>query len=88
MKTKFKLVRFVLAATFGSLLWAGCATEPTYNDVASSELRPADLTDRRADTRPDLQNGSQAYAGWNKIITEQPATEPTIIESAGAERPR
>ena len=88
MKTKFKLVRFVVAATFGSLLWAGCATERTYYGDASSNLRPVDLTDRRADTHPELQTGSEEYAGWNQIVETPAPDESTIFESAGAERPR
>lgn len=88
MKTKFKLVRFVVAAAFGSLLWAGCATERTYYGDASSNLRPVDLTERRANTHPELKTGSEEYAGWHQVV-ETPASEkPTIYESAGAERPR
>lgn len=84
MNTKFKLVRVVVAATFGSLLWAGCASEQVYYGDSSSNLRPVDLTKNRPGTHPELRNGSEQYSGWTDV-SELPGV---ITESAGAERPR
>lgn len=77
----------VVAAAFGSLLWAGCASERVYYGDASSELRPVDLTKNRADTHPELRNGSEAYANWTDV-SDLPARGVIVTESAGAERPR
>jgi hypothetical protein len=77
----------VIAATLGSLLWAGCASDRTYYGDATSDLRPVDLTKRRADTHPEQRTASETYAGWDRT-TDTPAESPTIIESAGAPRPR
>jgi hypothetical protein len=86
MNTRFKAVRLVVAATFGSLLWAGCATERTYYGDSSADLRPVDLTEWRADTHPERRTASENYAGWDTSV-EAPVEAPTIIESSGAERP-
>lgn len=76
-----------MAATLGSLLWAGCASDRTYYGDASSDLRPINLTERRADTHPEQRTASENLAGWDQT-TDAPNQTPTIIESAGAQRPR
>jgi hypothetical protein len=85
MNTKYKLVRLVVSAAFGSLLWAGCASERTYYTDSSASLRPVNLTELRAHTRPEWRNGSE-NATWQSIA-EVPVEEPTIYEAAGARRP-
>jgi hypothetical protein len=87
MNTKYKLVRLVVAAAFGSLLWAGCASERTYYTDSSVNLRPVDLTEWRVDTHPERQNAAENYAGWNQTV-EVPVDGSTINEAAGARRPR
>ena len=81
MNTKFKLVRFVVAATFASLLWAGCASERTYYVDATPGTQPVDLTKQRAHTHPESRNGLDHYAGRDTVIEA-----PAIEEAAGAQR--
>jgi len=77
MNMKLKLVRLVVAATFGSLLWAGCASERTYYVDATADTRPIDLTKRSVDTHPELRIG----------LDGKQVTDPWFIEeAAGAER--
>jgi hypothetical protein len=85
MNTKLKSVRFVLAVTFASLLWAGCASpsSQTYYVDASADTQPVDLTKRRADTHPELRSGLEQY-GRLERVTEAP--NPVIEEAAGAPR--
>jgi hypothetical protein len=84
MNTKFKLVRFVVAAAFGSLLWAGCAAPRTYYVDATADSQPVDLTKRRADTHPESRSALEQYGGLGQVV-EAPA--PVIIdEAAGAQR--
>lgn len=86
MNQKFKLVRLVVAAAFGSLLWAGCATERAYYTDSPVNLRPIDLTERRANTRPESQTGAEKNAGWDGGF-DTPAENPNIREASGAQRP-
>lgn len=85
MNTKSKFVRFALAATFSSLLWAGCASDRTYYGDASTKMQPLDLTKQRANTHPESKNGLNHYARWDRTVD---ATAPTvgIEEAAGAQR--
>lgn len=85
MNTKYKLARLVVSTAFGSLLWAGCASERTYYTDSSSDLRPVDLTEQRADTHPEWRNGSE-NATWKSVV-EVPADSETIYEAAGSRRP-
>lgn len=85
MNTKLKLARLVVAATFGSLLWAGCASPRTTNYVdATAERTPVDLTQRRSDTYPAARTGLDHYTGRDSVI-EVPVV---IDEAAGTERRR
>ena len=74
-------MRLVIAATFGSLLWAGCASDRTHYANATAEMQPVDLTHLRADTHPETRTGLDHYAGREAVIEA-----PTIEESAGALR--
>lgn len=94
MNTKIKLGRLVLSATFGSLLWAGCASPSNY-EVTSVESRPVDLTKLRPDTHPELNTGF-ALANARRVKADFPVVEPVtteqaesavIEEAAGSERP-
>lgn len=90
MNTKLKLMRLVMAATFGSLLWAGCSsTRPDHaaNTLAiQSQSGPADLTKRRPDTHPEWKSG----LALRRTVVEVPGeftTDAVIIEeAAGAAR--
>jgi hypothetical protein len=81
MNTKLKLVRFVLAAAIGSLLWAGCAS-PDQNNYSMTDNRPVDLTKRYADTHPERRTGLDDR---RMEIYEVPA-DSTIEEAAGSDR--
>lgn len=91
MNTKLKLVRFVLAVTFGSLLWAGCASPENrqanhYNHhtvYTTTENRAIDLTKERADTYPARRSG---LLDRSRMLVEIPGDSTTINEAAGAER--
>lgn len=76
MNAKFKLIRLVLAAAIGSLLWAGCASPRANHQDASAELAPVDLLTSKADTHSKWQ------AGLNNSIRINPAVD----EAAGAQR--
>jgi hypothetical protein len=88
MNTKLRFVRLVIAATFGSLLWAGCAsTEPSsrYETVAVNQ-QPVDLTKRLPGTHPEWNTGfDRMYAPV--VRYDFPLENQTINEAAGAERP-
>ena len=86
MNTKLKLIRFVVAVTFASLLWAGCASEgyegrSTTAYSTDADTRPIDLTKRRADTYPERRTGLEDR---NRELIQIP--DSTINEAAGAER--
>ena len=91
MNTKLKLMRLVMAATFGSLLWAGCSsTRPDNSSSAlalQSQSSPADLTKHRPDTHPEWKSGILAQ---RRTVVEVPGeftTDAVIIEeAAGAAR--
>ena len=82
MNTKLKLVRFVLAATFGSLLWAGCASPGEDYNYSLVDGNPPDLTKYRADTFPAYRTGLDD----RRLERFEVPADPTITEAAGAER--
>ncbi len=86
MNTKIKLVRLVVAATFGSLLWAGCASPNNDYAVTRTDMRPVDLTKRRADTHPEFGTGIDRQT--SRQVVEVPSSGPRIYDAAGAERSR
>ncbi len=82
MNTKLKLVRFVLAVTFGSLLWAGCTSPNADNGYSRIGNNPPDLTKRRADTHPEWRTGLEDQ----RLNVFETPVDSTIDEAAGAER--
>lgn len=91
MNTKLKLMRLVMAATFGSLLWAGCSsTHPDYSassaNTLTSQSGPADLTKRRPDTHPEWKSGLAQRQTVVELPTEFTTDAVIIEEAAGARR--
>jgi hypothetical protein len=94
MKTQFKVTRLVLAASLGSLIWAGCASDPNnsanVNDAvvaANLDMVPVDQTRRRPDTHPELRSGlwqftynhSHGTLGRESYgVVEAPVVQPEV----------
>jgi hypothetical protein len=85
MNNKIKLVRLVVAATFGSLLWAGCAS-PDRDYATIERNRPVDLTKFRADTHPEWGTGIDRESAYGTVNV--PVDNTPIYDAAGAERIR
>lgn len=84
MNTKLKLIRFVLAAAIGSLLWAGCASPDTDSYTHNyNHNRPVDFTKHRADTYPERRTGLHDH----QVDVYEVPTGVIINEAAAAERP-
>lgn len=88
MKTNLRLIRLVLAATFGSLLWAGCSTRHEGDSgrslyrserMYSSDTVPADLTRRRVDTHPEWRTGLDRATSRDTTV-DVPVEETTGVE--------
>ncbi|MEO7297006.1 MAG: hypothetical protein ABI042_00360 [Verrucomicrobiota bacterium] len=85
MKTNLRLVRLVVAATFGSLLWAGCSTmhdgnhrRSEYRNDISSQTPPYDLTRRRVDTHPEWRTGLDRATSRDTTVDVPVDEAPTI----------
>ena len=85
MNTKQKLLRVVVTATFGSLLWAGCSSPRSDYATVSPESAPLDLTKRRPDTHPELSAGMDRPQASRTVI-DGPWDYPVVDEAAGSER--
>ncbi|MEP6662947.1 MAG: hypothetical protein ABJC04_04705 [Verrucomicrobiota bacterium] len=84
MNTKSKLLRLVVSATFGSLLWAGCASPNHDHHMSMAPTSsPTDMTRVRANTHPEYRLGLNA--GPNQVI-DITLEGNEIVEAAGAQR--
>ncbi|MEO7676580.1 MAG: hypothetical protein ABIV39_07465 [Verrucomicrobiota bacterium] len=90
MNTKLKLMRLVMAATFGSLLWAGCSsTGPSTSGSTlsmQSEAGPANLINRRPDTHPEWKSGLAVSRTVVEVPGEFTTDVVVVDEAAGARR--
>ncbi|MDB6055396.1 MAG: hypothetical protein JWN25_2919 [Verrucomicrobiales bacterium] len=81
MKTKLKFTKLVLAASLGSLIWAGCSTNNhqafnsndhsiTAYPLSADVPVPVDQTKRRPDTHPELRRGAWdfTYSGTQQVV--------------------
>ncbi len=87
MNTKLKLLRIVAAATFGSLLWVGCASPKSDYAATSPGTAPLDLTKRRPDTHPELSLGLDRSQTVRTVV-DIPWDSDVLNEAAGSERRR
>jgi hypothetical protein len=84
MKLKSKLMRLAVVVGSSSLFWAGCASERIFYGDSSSEVRPVNLLEQRADTYRAQRTGLDDYSRRDTLIAQPSGI--AIEEAAGAKR--
>ena len=90
MKLNTKLIRVALAASVGSVLWAGCA-KPGFKVVRDETLSatPVDRIRLRPDTHPELRPSiwQVTYQNYHMPQWQAPVADTTIVHGEDFEVP-
>jgi hypothetical protein len=84
MRPQRKFIRVVLAASLGTLLWAGCASDHRSTARRTNENRPIVLDWQEDLTRPHVDTHPERRLGWAMAFPTAPYMYPRASDISTA----